>query len=257
MAEFVDRPETRGLIEAKAWDDLAERLSERSVADAADVLVRLEDADRLVLCRRLANDSGEPRPSDPARDLPHLLEASYTTLVRQRFGWLALLMIGQMFTATIIDYYDEQLERALVLALFIPMIISSGGNSGSQASTLLIRAMAIGDVRLRDWLRVLYREAIVGGLLGLLLALIAFARIAVFQQGYGEHWFSIGLTLGLTTAAVVLFGSFLGSLLPLILRALRTDPATSSAPFVATLADIGGLIIYFSIAVLILKGTLL
>jgi magnesium transporter len=257
MAKFVDRAETRSLIEAQAWDDLAEQLSERSVGDAADVLVLLEDADRMVLCRRLALNTDKLRESDSAGGLPPLLEAPYKTLVRRRFGWLALLMIGQMFTATIIDYYDEQLEKALVLALFIPMVISSGGNSGSQSSTLLIRAMAMGEVQLHDWFYVIYREAVVGGLLGLLLAIIAFARVALFHQGYGEHWFSIGLTLGLTTAAVVLFGSLLGSLLPLILRAMRTDPATSSAPFVATLADIGGLIIYFSIAVLILKGTLL
>jgi magnesium transporter len=255
-AEFVDHAETRSLISAKAWDDLAEQLSVRPVTDTADVLMRLEDADRMALCRRLASADGPG--SDSARDgTLHLLEAPYGMLARRRFGWLALLMIGQMFTATIIDYFDEQLEKALVLALFIPMIISSGGNSGSQASTLLIRAMAIGEVELRDWLRVIYREVIVGGLLGLLLAIVAFARVALFQQSFGEHWFWIGLTLGLATAAVVFFGSLLGSLMPLILRAAKTDPATSSTPFVATLADIGGLIIYFSIAVFILKGTLL
>ena len=157
-AKFVDRAETRSLIEAKAWDGLAVDLSERSVADAVDVLLLLDDADRMVLCRRLANDTDEMRRSDPARGLPPLLEAPYATLVGRRFGWLALLMIGQMFTATVIDYFDEQLEKALVLALFIPMIISSGGNTGSQSATLLIRAMAMGEVQLRDWLRVIYRR---------------------------------------------------------------------------------------------------
>lgn len=255
--EFVDRAETRTLIKTGAWDDLAEALSTRSAGDAADVILLLEDKARIALCRRLAHHDDLLHENDPTRDLPPLLEAPYAMLVRKRFGWLALLMIGQMFTATIIDHFDEQLERALVLALFIPMIISSGGNSGSQASTLLIRAMAIGEVQLRDWLRVLYREAIVGGMLGLLLAIVAFARVGIFQQGFGEHWFPIGVTLALSIAAVVLLGSLLGSLMPLILRAMRTDPATSSTPFVATLADVGGLIIYFSIAVLILKGTLL
>ena len=257
MANFIDRPETRKLIETKAWDDMTEALAGRTAADAASVLVLLDDTERDILCKRLACYRDGPPEDTPKSDLPSLLEAPYATLFKTRVGWLALLMLGQMFTATIIDHFDEQLEKALVLALFIPMIISSGGNSGSQSSVLLIRAMAMGEVRLRDWFRVIYREFIVGSLLGVVLGNMAFARVALFRQGYGEHWFSIGLTIGVTTMAVVLFGSVLGSILPLLMRAIRTDPATSSAPFVATLADVGGLIIYFSIAIVILKGTLL
>ena len=188
---------------------------------------------------------------------PDFLHESYASSVRRRVGWLIILLIGQMFTANVLDYFDEQLEKALVLALFVPMIISSGGNSGSQASTLLIRAMAMGQVRLRDWFRVLGRELVIGLLLGLILGAFAFGRIAIVHGKYPEHWMGIGITIGLSTMAVVLVGTLLGSALPLLMKLIRTDPATSSAPFVATLCDICGLIIYFLIALAILKGTLL
>ncbi len=165
-----------------------------------------------------------------------------------------------MFTATAMGFFESEIQRALVLSIFIPLIISSGGNSGSQASTLVIRALSLGEVTLKDWFFVFKREFISGLLLGLILAAIGFLRITLWQavgHTYKEHWVLIGLTVSFSLIGVVLWGTLSGSMLPFILKKLGVDPATSSAPLVATMVDVTGLIIYFSVAMFILSGTLL
>lgn len=187
--------------------------------------------------------------------------ASIGHLVRKRGLWLSGLFIGEMLTASAMAHYEDEIARAVVLALFVPLIISSGGNSGSQASTLVIRAMALGEVRGADWWRILRRELACGALLGLLLGFIGFVRVHLWQYlgwvDYTPHYHLVGLTVACSLVGVVLWGTLVGSMLPLLLRVLRLDPAAISAPFVATLADVTGLVIYFSVATLILRGTLL
>ncbi len=194
------------------------------------------------------------------------LQIPVPTMIRKRVGWLTVLFLGETFTATVMAFFEQELRQAVVLSLFIPLIVSSGGNSGSQASTLIIRAMALGHVRLRDWFRVIRRELSTGLTLGVVLAAIAFVRIlaweAVHQRIehtplYGEHYFLVALTVSLSLIGVVLWGCLAGSLLPFVLRALRFDPASVSAPFVATLVDVTGLLIYFGFANIVLRGTLL
>jgi magnesium transporter len=194
-----------------------------------------------------------------ALDGPYL-QIGFLHMVKKRAGWLSALFLGEMLTATAMGYYEHQIERAVVLALFIPLIISSGGNSGSQASTLVIRAMALGEVRLRDWWRVVRRELFAGLVLGTILGLIGLARILLWPtrtQIYGEHYLLVGFTVAVSLVGVVLFGTIAGSMLPFILRRLGFDPASASAPFVATLVDVSGLIIYFTVASFILYGVLL
>jgi len=195
-----------------------------------------------------------------ALDEPYL-DTSIFNLVKKRVGWLAILMVGEMLTATAMGFFEGQIHKATVLALFIPLIISCGGNSGSQASTLIIQAMALGEVTIKDWWRVMNREITSGFLLGMCLGLIGFLRIFVWHVAapnvYGEHWILIAATISVSLIFVVLWGSLSGSMLPILLKKLGADPATSSAPFVATLVDVTGLIIYFSFAVLFLKGVLL
>jgi magnesium transporter len=181
-------------------------------------------------------------------------------MVRKRATWLVVLFIGEMLTASAMGFYEGAIAKAVVLALFLPMIISSGGNSGSQASMLIIRAMALGELTLRDWWRVMRKEVVAGLMLGCVLGVIGFMRVAVWAQFsniYGPHWLLIAFTVGIALVGVVLWGSLSGSMLPFILRGLGADPATSSAPFVATLVDVTGLVIYFSIALLILRGSML
>ena len=194
-----------------------------------------------------------------ALDEPYL-STSLPAMVRKRASWLVILFVGEMLTATAMAYFEAEIARAVVLALFVPLIISSGGNSGSQAATLIIRALALGEVRLGDWWLVLRREIVAGLLLGMILGSIGFLRIAIwssFSNIYGTHWFLIGLTVSGALLGVVIWGTLTGSMLPFILKRLGFDPATSSAPFVATLVDVTGLVIYFSVALAILKGTLL
>jgi magnesium transporter len=194
-----------------------------------------------------------------ALDAPYL-DVPIPLLIRKRAVWLAVLFVGEMLTATAMAHYQEEIARAVLLATFVPLMISSGGNSGSQASTLIIRAMALGEVRLRDWWRVMRRELAAGLALGGILAAIGFLRIAVWQQVghvYGEHWARIGATVAISLVGIVLWGSVSGSMLPLFLRRLGLDPASASAPFVATLVDVTGLIIYFSVASRVLHGALL
>jgi magnesium transporter len=187
-------------------------------------------------------------------------ETGFLAMLRKRAGWLVILFLGEMLTATAMSHYERQIEEAVVLALFIPLLISSGGNSGSQATTLIIRAMALGEVRLRDWWRVIRRELMAGIALGLLLGAIGFLRIVVWQAVspiYGQYYILVALTIGLSLLGVVAFGTIAGSMLPFILRRCGLDPASASAPFVATLVDVTGLIIYFSVAKAVLSGTLL
>jgi magnesium transporter len=188
------------------------------------------------------------------------LQVPLLRMIRKRAGWLAALFLGEMLTATAMGQFEAEIARAVVLALFVPLIISSGGNSGSQATTLVIRAMALGEVRLLDWWRVIRREVVTGLGLGFILASIGLVRILLWQglfDAYGEHYFLVALTVALSLVGVVLWGSVAGSLLPFILRGLGFDPASASAPFVATLVDVTGLVIYFTIAAAVLRGTLL
>ncbi|MGZ5303510.1 MAG: magnesium transporter [Bacteroidia bacterium] len=188
------------------------------------------------------------------------LDVSIFEMVRKRGIWLVVLFLGEMLTASAMGYFEDEIAKAVVLALFIPLIISSGGNTGSQAATLIIRAMALGEVTLSDWWRVMRREIVSGLMLGTILGVIGFARIAIwttFSDFYGEHWFPLALTVGFSLVGVVLWGTLSGSMFPLILKRFGLDPATSSAPFVATLVDVTGLIIYFSLAMFLLSGTML
>ncbi|MBV7531254.1 magnesium transporter [Chitinophaga sp. sic0106] len=191
---------------------------------------------------------------EPYLDMPLL------KLVKKRVGWLVVLFIGEMLTATAMGFFEDEIAKAVVLALFVPLIISSGGNSGSQASTLIIQAMALGEISLNDWWRVMRRELISGILLGSVLGIIGFTRILLWNSlfhTYGDHTVLIGFTVGISLIGVVLWGTLSGSMLPLILKKLGADPATSSAPFVATLVDVTGLLIYFTVAYTLMKGVLL
>jgi magnesium transporter len=194
-----------------------------------------------------------------ALDQPYLA-MSALQMVQKRAGWLVVLFLGEMLTATAMGFFEKEIERAVVLALFVPLIISSGGNSGSQASTLVIRALAVGELALGDVFRVIRRELLTGVVLGAILGAIGFLRITIwsaFSNLYGAHWLLVAATVAVALVGVVLWGSLVGSVLPFILRRLGFDPATSSAPFVATLVDVTGLVIYFSVAFLVLRGALL
>jgi magnesium transporter len=194
-----------------------------------------------------------------ALDEPYL-DMPIFGLFKRRIGWLVVLFLGEMLTATAMAHFEADIAKAVILAMFVPLIISSGGNSGSQASTLIIQAMALGEITVSDWWRVMRRELVSGLMLGIVLGVIGFLRIftwTLFSNIYGPHWMLIGFTVGLALIGVVLWGSLAGSMLPLLLKKLGADPATSSAPFVATLVDVTGLIIYFSVAVLLLTGVLL
>nr|WP_254775474.1 magnesium transporter [Pseudoxanthomonas sp. GM95] len=195
-----------------------------------------------------------------ALDAPYM-QIGFWQMIRKRAGWLCALFVGEMLTASAMQHFEGELDKALVLTLFIPLIMSSGGNSGSQATSLLIRSLALRELTLRDWWRVGLRELPTGMLLGAILGVIAIVRVAVWQTAgiydYGPHWMLVALTVGAALVGIVTFGSLSGSLLPFLLQRLRFDPASASAPFVATLVDVTGLVIYFSIALAILSGTLL
>lgn len=194
------------------------------------------------------------------------LEQSYTEtgtfeMIRKRAGWLVLLFFGELLTASAMAYFELELSKALVLALFIPLIISSGGNSGSQAATLIIRAMALKEIGLKDWWNVLRKELLSGFILGFILGVFGFVRVYIWQQigvaDYTIHWLFVGLTVAFSLLGIVLWGTITGSMIPFILRRFGLDPATSSAPFVATMVDVTGLILYFTIASMFLSGKLL
>jgi magnesium transporter len=200
-----------------------------------------------------------------ALDEPYL-ETPFLKLIRKRVGWLIILFLSELLTATALAYFNDEIAKATVLVMFMPLITSSGGNSGSQASSLIIQAMALGEVTLSDWWRVMRREIFSGFVLGSILGLIGFTRIfiwhylmkhGVFKDIYGPHWFPVALSVGFALVGVVLWGTLSGSMLPIVLKKIGADPAVSSAPFVATLVDVTGLIIYFSVAFVFLKGILL
>jgi magnesium transporter len=195
-----------------------------------------------------------------ALELPYV-ETPLLTLIRKRAGWLVILFLGEMLTASAMGYFDKEIEKAVVLALFVPLVISSGGNSGSQAATLIIRAMALKELTLKDWWYVMRREIFSGFTLGVILGAIGVLRITLWQQlglfNYTEYWPLVSITIFLTLIGIVMWGTLSGSMIPFVLKRIGIDPATSSAPFVATLVDVTGLLIYFSIAAVVLRGTLL
>lgn len=194
-----------------------------------------------------------------ALDTPYM-QTSKRAMIKKRAGWLSALFLGEMLTASAMSRYEDEIARAVVLALFVPLIISSGGNSGSQATTLIIRAMALGEVTIADWWRVIRRELTAGFSLGLILAAIGFVRIMVWQQvfhSYGDHALQIACAVSLSLIGVVTWGTIAGAMLPFLIRRLGFDPASASAPFVATLVDVSGLVIYFNVAQVILSGSLL
>jgi magnesium transporter len=188
------------------------------------------------------------------------LELSIGKMIQKRAGWLIALFLSEMLTANAMGYFENEIAKAVILALFVPLIISSGGNSGSQATTIVIRAMALGEVKLTDWWRVMRREIVTGLALGCILGVIGFIRVVVWQQifhTYGPHYMLIAITIGASLIGIVLWGALSGSLLPLLLRRVGFDPASASAPFVATLVDVTGIVIYFNIAATVLRGSLL
>ena len=236
------------------------------VVDSNGVVVGIVTADDMLdVAEEEATEDIQKFGGMEALDEPYM-RIPLWRMVRKRAGWLIILFLGEMLTATAMASYQEELAKALVLALFLPLIVSSGGNSGSQASTLMIRAMALGEVNLRDWWRVMSREVQAGLSLGLILGIIGVVRVAIWaiigeqylhRQPYGPHWPLVALTVGISLVGVVIWGTLSGSMLPFLLRRIGADPATSSAPFVATLVDVTGLIIYFSIALVIMRGVML
>jgi magnesium transporter len=239
-----------------------------AVVDSNGVLVGIVTQDDMLdVAEEEATEDIQKIGGMEALDEPYM-RISLWRMVRKRAGWLIILFLGEMLTATAMANYQDELAKALVLALFLPLIISSGGNSGSQASTLMIRAMALGEVTLRDWWHVMRRELQAGLSLGVILGIIGTVRVAFWAMVdkkylhhqppvYGPHWPLVALTVGIALVGVVLWGTLSGSMLPFLLRRVGADPATSSAPFVATLVDVTGLVIYFSIALVIMRGAML
>ncbi|MDB4925296.1 magnesium transporter [Mucilaginibacter sp.] len=255
------------LIALKATDPQEEainvfRMNNRTalpVTDDEDILLGIVTVDDILwIANEEYTEDIQKIGGTEALDEPYL-DINLFSLVKKRVGWLVILFLGEMLTATAMGFFQHEIEKAVVLALFIPLIISSGGNSGSQASTLIIQAMALGELTVADWWRVMRREILSGLMLGTTLGIIGFLRISItseFSTLYGPHWLLVAMTVGISLVGVVLWGSLAGSMLPLVLKKLGADPATSSAPFVATLVDVTGLIIYFSIAVFIMSDLL-
>jgi len=230
------------------------------VTDSEGVLIGIVTVDDILdVAEEEATEDIQMMGGSEALDEPYM-EIAIPTMVKKRATWLVVLFLSEMLTATAMSKFEDEIAKAVVLSIFVPLVISSGGNSGSQASTLIIRAMALGEVTLKDWWRVMRREILSGFSLGAILGTLGFIRIslwAVLFHSYGEHWLLVAITVGLALVGIVLWGSLAGSMLPFLLRRIGLDPAASSAPFVATLVDVSGLIIYFSVAAIILRGTLL
>jgi magnesium transporter len=230
------------------------------VTDTQGVLLGIITVDDVLdVAQAEATEDIQKLGGSEALDMPYL-EIGLGPMIRKRAGWLAVLFVGEMLTATAMGYFEHEIERAVVLALFVPLIISSGGNSGSQATSLIIRSLALRELSLRDWWRVAFREVRAGLSLGIILGLIGLTRIVVWQllwHSYGQHFMRVGLTVALSLVGVVGWGSLSGAMLPFLLRRLGFDPATASAPFVATLVDVSGLVIYFTVASAVLSGVLL
>jgi magnesium transporter len=236
------------------------RLLALPVVDSAGRMKGIVTADDVVdVVQEEATEDIQKMGGVSALEVPYL-EIGLGGMLRKRVGWLAALFLGEMLTTTAMGYFEKEIARAVVLALFVPLIISSGGNSGAQATTLVIRAMALGEVRLRDWMRVIRREALVGLGLGLVLGAIGFLRIVGWEQvfhTFGPHYVALGAVVAVSLVGVVMWGALAGSMLPFVMQRLGFDPASASAPFVATLVDVSGVLIYFSAAALLLRGTLL
>jgi magnesium transporter len=230
------------------------------VTDTAGVLIGIVTIDDVLdVVEEKATREIQRIGGSEALDEPYM-RISFGRMIQKRAGWLMALFLGEMLTATAMGAFEDEISKAVVLALFVPLIISSGGNSGSQAATLVIRALALGEVGIADWWRVMRRELMSGLVLGVILGSIGFLRISVwsaFSDVYGPHWLLVAVTVSVALVGVVLWGTLSGSLLPFVLKRLGFDPAASSAPFVATLVDVTGLVIYFSVALLVLRGTLL
>jgi magnesium transporter len=230
------------------------------VTDSTGILVGIVTLDDvLTVAEEEATEDIQKIGGLQALDAPYL-DTPFWTLVQKRIGWLMVLFFGQMLTANAMGHYESEIDKALILALFIPLIISSGGNSGSQTASLIIRALAVGEVTVRDWARIMRRELASGLVLGMALGIFGFIRIGVasqFSDAYGQAWALVGMTLWIALIGVVVWGTVVGAMLPLVLKRLGVDPATSSTPFVATLVDVTGIFIYFQVAAYILKGTLL
>jgi len=230
------------------------------VIDSAGILIGIVTIDDVLeVAETLATQEIQRIGGSEVLDEPYM-EVAFGRMVRKRAGWLVILFLGEMLTATAMGFFEGEIKKAVVLALFVPLIISSGGNSGSQATTLVIRALALGELALRDWWRVMRREILIGLALGVMLGTIGFARIAAwaaFSDAYGPHWLLVAWTVGVSLVGIVMWGSVAGSMLPFVLRRGGLDPATASAPFVATLVDVTGLVIYFTAGIIILRGTLL
>lgn len=230
------------------------------VTDSGGVLVGIITVDDVLdVAEQEATEDIQKLGGMEALEAPYM-EIGLVEMVQKRGGWLAVLLVGEMLTTTAMSYFEDELARAVVLALFIPLIISAGGNTGSQATSLIIRALSVRELDLKDWKKVFVRELAIGAALGVLLAGIGFARIALWPSRatlYGPHYMLVGVTVAASLVGVVLFGALAGSMLPFVLRRFGLDPATASAPFVATLVDVTGVVIYFSAASLILRGALL
>ncbi|HVD91020.1 MAG TPA: magnesium transporter [Vicinamibacterales bacterium] len=264
VADIMDRH----LVALKATDDQQTAVAEfrrldrtaLPVTDTTGALIGIVTVDDVLdVAETEATKDIQRIGGSEAFDEPYM-EIGFGKMIQKRAGWLTALFLGEMLTATAMGFFEAEISKAVVLALFVPLIISSGGNSGSQASTLVIRALALGEVTLRDWWRVMRREIGAGLALGTILGSIGFLRIGVwsaFSDLYGPHWLLVAITVAVTLIGIVLWGTLVGSLLPFGLRRMGFDPAASSAPFVATLVDVTGLVIYFTVALVVLKGTLL
>ena len=239
--------EKYNLVFVSVIDNLGKLVGRITIDDVVDVIRKeeTEDVQKMAAVQVL---------EEPYMSMPFL------QMIRKRAGWLIVLFVGETFTATAMSFFENQIAKAVVLALFVPLIISSGGNTGSQISTLIIRALALGEISIREWWKIVRKEILIGLTLGIILGVIGFLRVAIwsaFINIYGEHWMLVGLTVGISLVGVVLWGNLVGSLFPIILKRLGLDPAVSSAPFVATMVDVTGLVIYFSVAAFLLRGILL
>lgn len=255
VALLATAPKAEVVVAFEKYDRVA-----LPVTDSKGVMVGIITVDDVLdVAEAAATEDIQRLGGMEALDAPYM-EIRFLEMVRKRGGWLSVLLVGEMLTTTAMSYFEDAIARAVVLALFIPLIISSGGNSGSQATSLIIRALAVREIGLRDWWRVLLRELRFGAALGLLLGTIGFLRIVLWparDQLYGPHALMVAVTVSISLVGVVGFGSVVGAMLPFLLRRLGFDPATASAPFVATLVDVTGLVIYFTAASILLRGTLL
>ncbi len=254
LAPSDDREKALGLF--KKFDRVA-----LPVVDENKKLIGILTVDDMLdVAEAEATEDIQKMGGSEALDEPYT-SIALTKMVKKRASWLVILFLGEMLTATALKYYESEMEKAIVLSLFLPLVVSSGGNAGSQAATLVIRALALGEFKLREWWRIMRRELVAGLSLGVILGVIGVLRITIwsiiFPNTYGEHWMLVAATVGTALIGIVMWGSLMGSMLPLIIKKCGFDPATSSAPFIATLVDVTGLIIYFSVALVIMRGTLL